>query len=120
MIIFCLWLLAEYLGAFALHSEKELVKNTQEVLWPQIVKGLAKPITPEEKTTGAKDGKKDIRDIAFSGTYEEIQAYFKEMKWSDGLPIVPPTAQKVNEFLKYTPHNWNETIAVLPISNREI
>ena len=111
---------AEYPGAFALHSEEELVKNTQEVLWPQIVEGLTKPIIPEERTVGAKDGKKDIRDIAFSGTYEEIQAYFKEMKWSDGLPIVPPTAQKVNEFLKYTPHNWDETIAVLPISNREI
>ena len=111
---------AEYPGAFALHSQEELVKNTQDVLWPQIVEGLTQPIKPEEKTVGAKDGKKDIRDIAFSGTYEEIQAYFKEMRWSDGLPIVPPTAQKVNEFLKYTPHNWNETIAVLPISNREI
>ena len=38
---------AKYPGAFALHTEAELIRNTREVLWPQIVAGLTRPITPE-------------------------------------------------------------------------
>ena len=42
------------------------------------------------------------------------------MKWSDGLPIVPPTFDKVNEYMKYSPCKWNETVAVLPPANRDV
>lgn len=111
---------AEYPGAFALHTEEELIRNTREILWPQIVKGLTSSITQEEKTAGLNGDKGDIRDDVFYGTFDAVQEYFKEMQWSDGLPIVPPTFDKVNEFLKYTPYKWDETIAALPISNREI
>ena len=111
---------AQYPGAFALHTEAELIHNTREVLWPQIVEDLTKPITAEEKAAGEKGDKGDIRDDVFYGTFDEVQAFFKEMNWSDGLPIVPPTFEKVNEFMKYTPYKWNDTVAVLPIANRDI
>ena len=111
---------AKYPGAFALHTEEELIRNTREILWPQIVDALTKPITPEERTAGTKGGRGDIRDDVFSGTFDEVQAFFKEMKWTDGLPIVPPTFDKVSDFMRYTPRKWDETIAVLPVANREI
>ena len=50
---------AEYPGAFALHTEAELLRNTREVLWPQIVEALTKPITAEEIAAGAKGSKED-------------------------------------------------------------
>ena len=111
---------AKYPGAFALHTEEELIRNTREILWPQIVDALTEPITPEERTAGTKGGRGDIRDDVFSGTFDEVQAFFKEMKWTDGLPIVPPTFDKVSDFMRYTPRKWDETIAVLPVANREI
>ncbi|MBQ7650037.1 MAG: hypothetical protein IJS15_03710, partial [Victivallales bacterium] len=111
---------AEYPGAFALHTEAELIRNTREVLWPQIVAALTNPITAEEKAAGAKADRGDLRDDVFYGTFDEVQAYFKEMNWSDGLPIVPPTFDKVSEFLKYTPYKWNETVAVPPIAHRDV
>jgi len=111
---------AKYPGAFALHTHDELIRNTREVVWPQIVAALTKPITPEEKAAGGKGSKGDIRDDVFYGTFDEVQAYFKEMNWTDGLPVVPPTFAKVNEFMKYTPYKWNETIAVLPPANRDV
>ena len=111
---------AKYPGAFALHTEAELRRNTREILWPQIVEALTKPITPEERAAGEKSSKGDIRDDAFYGTFDEVQAYFKEMNWTDGLPVVPPTFAKVNEFMKYTPCKWNDTIAVLPPANRDV
>ena len=110
--------IAEYPGAFATHSPEELIRNTREVLWPQIVSALTTPISEEERSAGLDGPKGDIRDDVFYGTIDEINAYFNEMKWSDGLPIVPPTFEKVESFLKYTDLKWNETVAVLPIAHR--
>ena len=109
---------AEYPGAFATHTADELVRNTRETLWPQIVDALTRPITEEERQAGMSAGKGDIRDDAFFGTVEEINDYFREMKWSDGLPIIPPTFDLVNSFLKYTDRPWNETVAILPPAHR--
>ena len=111
---------AKYPGAFALHTEAELIRNTREVLWPQIVAALTKPITAAEIAEGTKGSKGDIRDDVFHGTFDEVQAYFKEMNWSDGLPVVPPTFDKVNEYMKYSPRKWDETVAVLPPANRDV
>ena len=109
---------AEYPGAFASHTEEELIRNTREVLWPRIVDALTRPITAEELSAGARGKTGDIRDDAFYGNIDEVNDYFKEMKWSDGLPIIPPTFEKVESFLKYTDMAWDETIAVLPIAHR--
>lgn len=110
---------AQYPGAFATHTADELVKNTREILWPQLVEALTRPISEEERSAGISGNKGDIRDDAFFGTLDEINAYFQEMKWSDGLPIVPPTFEKVESFLKYTDMKWDETVAVLPIAHRD-
>lgn len=109
---------AQYPGAFATHTADELVKNTREVLWPQIVDALTKPITEEELSAGISGNKGDVRDDVFYGTLDEVNEYFKEMKWSDGLPIIPPTYEKVQSFLKYTDMRWDETVANLPIAHR--
>lgn len=108
---------AVYPGAFASHTEEELVKNTREVTWPQIVMALTTPITQDEyPTTQAVQG---ITDDVFHGTLEEIHTHFQKMNWSDGTPFYPPTYNKVLEYLDYTDHAWDETIAVLPAAFRQ-
>ncbi len=109
---------AEYPGAFSSHTTDELIKNTREVLWPQIVKALTTPITAEELARSTKNNQGGLRDDIFYGTHQEINDHFCEMNWSDGLPIVPPTFEKVSEFLKYTDKPWDETVAVLPVAHR--
>ena len=109
---------AQYPGAFAAHSEEELIRNTREVVWPQIVKALTDPITDEELKAGADQNDRSIRDDVFYGTLDEINEYFAKQNWTDGFPIVPPTYEKVEQFLKYSPYKWNETVAVLPIAHR--
>ena len=110
---------AQYPGAFATHTAEQLIKNTREILWPQIVEALTCPISEEERSAGISGDKGDIRDDAFFGTLDEVNAYFTEIKWSDGLPIVPPTFEKVESFLKYTDMRWDETVAILPIAHRD-
>ncbi len=109
---------AQYPGAFATHTAEELVRNTREVLWPQLVDALTRPITAEERTRGIGGSRGDLRDDVFFGTLDEINAHFTEMKWADGLPVVPPTFEKVESFLQYTDLKWDETVAVLPIAHR--
>ncbi len=109
---------AEYPNAFALDSESTLIKNTREILWPLIVDALTRPITDEEWSQGLAAQHGDLRDDVFFGTIDEVNDYFSEMKWSDGLPIVPPTYEKVNEMLRFTDCRWDETVATLPIAHR--
>lgn len=103
---------AIYPGAFASHTEEQLIKNTREVTWPQIVEALTTPIRQEEYSNTTET--KGIADDVFSGTLDQVYDYFTDMGWSDGSPFCPPTYEKVSEYLKYTDYPWNKTIAVLP------
>lgn len=110
---------ATYPGSFATHTREQLIRNTREVLWPQIVEALTAPITREEIEERSKAGATDAQDIVFTGTIDDINRYFAEMRWSDGLPVTPPTVERVKEFLRFTDMAWDETVAVLPIAHRD-
>lgn len=110
---------AVYPGAFASHTVEELKENTREVLWPQILDMLTEPITQEEVEANSHPEAADPQAPVFSGTIDEINEFYNDMMWSDGLPIVPPTIERVEEFMKYTDYRWNRTIAVLSPSYRQ-
>src|SRR5690606_39204194 len=42
-----------------------------------------------------------------------VNEYFIRQKWSDGLPIVPPTKEKIQQFLDYTDLAPNISLGVL-------
>ena len=42
------------------------------------------------------------RDVVFEGAFVEVNEYFIDRTWSDGLPIVPPTEESVAAFLAFT------------------
>jgi len=48
--------------------------------------------------------------IAMTGTYDEVQDYFAAGGLSDGLPIVPPTEEKVAEMLSGTRRARDEVV----------
>jgi len=105
---------AVYPGPFELHTDAELVENTSRVVFPQIVDTLTKPIKTEGTRTADAP---DPRKIISSGNIDEINIYFSLKKWSDGMPIIPPTIGRVEEFLKFTNHAPDEAIATLPSAN---
>jgi hypothetical protein len=43
--------------------------------------------------------------------YRKVNQLFVERRWSDGLPIIPPTAGRVREMLSYCDRALNEPIA---------
>lgn len=110
---------AVYPGAFASHTEEELKQNTREVLWPQILEMLTTPITVAEIIENTHLEPEDPQAPIFSGTIDEVNEFYNDMMWSDGMPIIPPTRDRVEEFMKYTDYRWNRTIAVLSPSYRQ-
>ena len=111
---------AVYPGAFSSHTSEELIKNTREILWPQILDGLTKEILPSETAEGKKSAENSKDDIVFAGTFEEVQTFFENQGYADGLPITPPTREKVDEFLKYTIYAKDDIIGKIPPSYREV
>lgn len=110
---------ATYPGAFAAHSPEELIRNTREVVWPQIVAALTEPITEAEIAERSQAATGDPKDRVFAGTIDGVNRFFTEQRWSDGLPIIPPTVERVEEFLKYTDQPWDKVVGVLPVAYRE-
>ena len=91
---------AVYPGAFSAHTRDELLKNTREILYPQIIKALTEPFSAEEIRNAEKNDTES--KISYSGNLDEINLYFTQNGWTDGLPIIPPTTARVAEFMKYT------------------
>ena len=66
-----------------------------------IIAALTKPLTDEEKSPQPKEVEKFSR-IIFKGTLEEVNRFFYQRGWTDGLPIIPPTEEAVAEMLMGT------------------
>ncbi len=45
---------------------------------------------------------------------DAINKLYRERRWSDGLPIVPPTQERVTRMLAGTKRNADDVVAVLP------
>lgn len=110
---------AVYPGAFSAHTNEELKQNTQNILWSQIVEGLTKQITEEEIKEASAKIKIGKNFVTSLNSLEEVQEFFENQGWSDGLPIVPPTKKKVDEFLKYTSLDKDYVIGDIPPSYRK-
>ena len=106
---------AEYPGAVGVHPEALVEKNVETVLFDRIVDELTKPRAGESEQAAAVA--KRAGEIVFEGTFDEIDEHFKRRLWSDELPIVPPTRERVQAFLKPTKRAPDEPIAVLPQAN---
>lgn len=110
---------AEYPGAFASHSTDELKKNAREILWPQIKTALTTQITKEEIAKYAPEGKRPADEIIYYGNYDEIQEYMQINNWTDGLPVVPPTDEAIQEYLKFTGFKGSDVLGTFALAYRE-
>ena len=94
-------------------SKEELRRNTLEVTTEKVIDNLLRGGTLD--TLAAEPGE---RDSVFSGGFEEVNDYFCDNEWSDGLPIVPPTRERVERFLNFTDRKADEVLGVMLPDNR--
>jgi len=106
---------ATIVGHTGAQSIEEIRQNVFEVTAAHVIENLTKQ--PEE-TVLAPEPK--ARDIVFTGTFEEVNEYFYEREWSDGLPFVPPTVEKIQEFLSYTDRKPDESLGIVLPESRAV
>jgi hypothetical protein len=94
-------------------SLEELRRNTLEVTTEKVIENLMRSSAVE-----SVDAEPGERDIVFTGSFEEVNDFFCDREWSDGLPVVPPTRERVERFLEFTERKPEEVIGVMLPDNR--
>ena len=61
----------------------------------------------------------DIRPTEWGDAVEAIERCY-ELGWTDGLPVVPPTVERVEEALSYAGRPSDEVLGWIPERRREI
>ena len=83
-----------------------------EPMLKEIVEGLTRPLSAEDKKTGFMEREKRTRFLK-PDTPENLQKMFNEKMWTDGLPIVLPTEERVKEMLTGTSRKPDEVVGVM-------
>jgi hypothetical protein len=106
--------LARLPGHVDVQSRDELRHNVLSVTVDAVIDNLtgARRSTAVEAEPGATD-------IVFEGSWDAVNAHFVERAWSDGLPIAPPTIDRVRAFLAFTDRDPKESLGVLLPDSRE-
>ncbi len=92
--------------------KKQIVEGNNPIngkpVMREIVESLTKPLTAEEKKTG--ELKRDMGPATYTGTADELQQLFLEKRYTDFMPVILPTEEKVAEMLKGTSHDPDEPL----------
>ena len=86
----------------------ELQQNLKAVTSNAVIDCLTNPI---ESNLAASELTND--SIVAQGSFDDVNEAFYERHWSDGLPIVPPTAERVAAFLACTDDDPDRFIGAL-------
>jgi len=108
--------LAVYPGVMLTDSAATFESKVDEQVLPALFDGLL--VQPGH---GARQEAAEPTpgEIVLRGTYDEILDGFTDRHWTDGLPVVPPTAERVARFLAHTDRAPDEVLGVLLPANRE-
>jgi hypothetical protein len=95
-------------GHIGTQNRDELRHNILDVTSQWVIDNLTS--TPAAKSADAEAG---ARDIIFRGGFKAVNRYFYQNQLSDGLPIVPPTREDIEGFLRFTDRDPDEPLGVL-------
>jgi hypothetical protein len=78
----------------------------------EVIDALTNPLVEEEKLTGLPKSALEPRLLP-RDTEENLQELFKAKDWTDYLPVVLPTEEKVADMLKGTSHKPDEVVKII-------
>jgi hypothetical protein len=100
-------------GHVGTQSKEELRRNILEVTTARVIENLT--VAPAVKGDQSEPG---ARDIVFKGGFTAVNRFFYENEFSDGLPIIPPTREAVESFLRFTDRDPDGVLGVVLPDNR--
>jgi hypothetical protein len=101
-------------GHVNLVTDDQLRETCKGAMLEQVIEALTVQPADDE----ASD-EYDSNDIVFEGSFDDVQEFFLQQEWSEGLPITPPTVSRVEQFLKFTDRAPSDVIGKLLPDNRE-
>ncbi len=100
--------LAHVPGHTGVQSPEEIYNNVMNVTLDCVIANLTEATSSVEV-----DEEPGPRDIVARGGFFEINEEFIKNEWGDGLPVVPPTRARVEEFLSHTRRRPDEVMGVM-------
>jgi len=89
-----------------------------EKAWPDLLKAATKWTPPAVNKKALKQqAAYPASTFTFKGTTAQVSQMFIDKGWSEGIPIVPPTPEKVAAMLKGTTRKPDEVVWVVPPIN---
>lgn len=110
--------IAEYPGTMMTDTMEQLVDKVYTVVTDNVIRSLTAESASQQEEE-ATSTEPEPRDIVFKGDLGQVNDYFYNQLWTDGLPIIPPTINEIEKFLSFTKRSPEEVIGVLPHENRE-
>ena len=98
-----------------MHDAEQIRRNIESGLIERIVNALTTADTDAAQKAGI-----ELRDepaAVCSGTADDIERFFRARQWTDGLPIVPPTRERIEHFVRSALRPAEARIAILPPAN---
>jgi hypothetical protein len=95
-------------GHIGTKNKEELRRDVIETTARHVIDNLT-----SQPAVKGKAGEPGARDIVFKGGFNAVNKYFYDNELSDGLPIVPPTHEAIEEFLQFTDRDPNEVLGVI-------
>jgi hypothetical protein len=108
--------LATTVGHVDAQAADEMIGNFLATTVDQIVAGLTRSDAPP----GGSSDEPSALDVVASGSIDDINRRFVTEGWSDGLPIIPPTRDRVEAFLAGTGHDPWRTLGIAKSSGRDL
>lgn len=108
--------LAVLRGHVDAQSLESMVASFLDRTFDQVVAGLTGAIADD----GDLDAEPAALDVVATGPIDEINRVFVERGWSDGLPVVPPTRDRVQSFIAPSGHDPWRVLGTARPSGRDI
>ncbi|MCC6534199.1 MAG: hypothetical protein IT531_16745 [Burkholderiales bacterium] len=108
--------IAHYPGTPMVDSHAALRTKVEQDLLPAIVDGLSSARSVKRERESLPEPAP--REIVLRGTLEEVNERFYDAGWTDGLPVVPPTLERIERFLRFTERAPDAAIGMCPPDNR--
>jgi hypothetical protein len=99
-------------GVVSESSDPEEIESGISAVIDQAIKALTGPLSGEEKSPSPRATEKPPR-LIFKGNLNEVNRFFYKRGWTDGLPVIPPTEEAVQEMLTGTDLPRDEIVATL-------
>lgn len=108
--------LAEYAGVIMTESIPAFRQKIESSVVPSVLNGMTALSSTDNRLVVEEP---NFDEAVFSGNLDAVQDYYYERGWTDGLPIIPPTRERVNAFLARSDRSPSDVIGVLPPEQRE-